>query len=107
MAICLEYQAVYYDQARIRRAWWATLCASLLLLFMLGLKVWIKIESTSVGYDLAAQRARAVQIDMQRRELELQLSVLMRSDELGRRAHERLGLGALDSKQARKIVYGG
>ena len=104
MAICLEYQAVYCERARVLNLWWVTLAASLLLLFSLGLKVWIKIESTSVGYRLANERETALALDMERRDLELQLSLLMRRDELAKRAHAALGLQALNPKQARRVV---
>ena len=105
MAICLEYQAVYCERARVLNLWWVTLAASLLLLFSLGLKVWIKIESTAVGYRLAKERETAQLLDMERRDLELQYSVLMRRDDLAKRAHDSLGLQALSPKQARRVVY--
>ncbi|NLF24800.1 MAG: hypothetical protein GX589_03980 [Deltaproteobacteria bacterium] len=104
MAICLEYQAVYCERARVLNLWWVTLDASLLLLFALGLKVWIKIESTSLGYRLAKEREMALTLDMERRDLELQLSLLMRRDELAKRAHTVLGLQSLNPKQARRVV---
>ena len=41
---------------------------------------------------------------MQRRELELELSVLMRPDNLTRAAEKRLGLVAMNPAQMRRIV---
>lgn len=105
MAICLEYQAVYCERARVLNLWWFTLAASVFLLCALGLKIWIKIESTAVGYRLAKERETAQLLDMERRDLELQRSVLMRRDDLVKRAHASLGLHVLSPKQARRVVY--
>ena len=107
MAVCLEYQAIYCERRAALNVWWLTLSACVLLLLALGLKVWIKIEATAVGYELAAERSRAVALDMERREAELQLSVLMRHDRLAEQARARLQLGALSPKQARRVRVGG
>ena len=104
MAICLEYQSVYCHKTSLVSTWTLTFFATLLLLFALSFKVWIKVESTSRGYELAKEQERAMQMDMQRRDLELQLSVLMRPDHLARRAHTVLGLNALNPRQAVKVV---
>lgn len=104
MAVCLEYQAVYYKR-REAVSFRLQVVATVLLLAALAVKVWIKIESTDLGYQVARERQKTVALDMERRELELQVSVLSRADSLRSMAQKRLGLGPLNPKQARKIVY--
>ncbi len=82
-----------------------SLAAALLLLLALSFKIWIGIRITSLGYELAEENGRAVAYDMERRDYELQRSILLRPDNLERRAREALGLRKLDPKQARKIAY--
>ena len=105
LQLCLNYQPVYCDQEEKMGSWSLTLGASLLLFAVLAFKIWIGIKITSLGYELAEERERAVAHDMERREFELQLSVLLRPDNLEQRAREILGLQTLNPKQARKIVY--
>lgn len=104
MAVCLEYQAVYSRKANVAVSVRAQLIAAVLLLAALSSKVWIKIESTDIGYRLAKERQVTIDLDMQRRELELARSVLMRPDNLTKVAKTRLGLGLLRPEQARRIV---
>ncbi len=103
MAVCLDYQAVYYRREEEKISWRmkVLLCGS--LLFALSFRIWLKIESTDLGYQLAHERAQSVELDMQRREKELELSLLLRPDNLSRRAHNEIGLTALRPSQARKI----
>ena len=103
MAVCLDYQTIYYRRqpAFISVRWQILAC--LLLLTALAGKVWIRIESTDYGYRLAKERQRTVALDMERRELELQLSVLLRPDNLAAQAKKRLGLVALNPKQTWKV----
>ncbi|MBX7138609.1 MAG: hypothetical protein K1X83_11565 [Oligoflexia bacterium] len=103
MAICLDYQSVYCDRTRSTASLKFQIFAASMLLFALALKVWVKIERTDLGYDLAREKERTVQLDMKRRELELQLSVLTRPDTLTKEASKQLGLQAFDSKRARRI----
>lgn len=105
MALCLDYQSVYHQKRERVGSWSYTLLAALLLLSVLSFKIWIGIQTTAVGYELAEQQERTIALDMERRESELQLSILKRPDNLARRAQQVLGLQALDPKQARKIVY--
>ena len=104
MSVCLDYQAVNY---RIKKplavSFRFQLIAALLLLSVLVFRVWLRIESTNLGYILAKEKQTTVALDMQRRELELQLSVLERSDNLAKRANTKLGLTMLNPNQARKI----
>jgi hypothetical protein len=68
-------------------------------------KIWTQSEATQVGYELASARKYAIELDMQRRELELHRSFLLRPDILREAASARLGLGNLNPKQAVKIQY--
>ena len=105
MAVCLEYQSVYCSsRERASSLKGQIICATLLLLALLS-KVWIKVESTDIGYQVARERQRTISLDMERRELELQLSVLLRADNLTTAAQKRLGLGTLNPRQARRIQY--
>lgn len=105
MAVCLDYQSVYYSRRSFVLSVRLQIIAAALLLLVLVCKVWIKIETTNLGYQLAEQRQQTVEYDMQRRELSLQLSVLMRPDNLAQLAHEKLGLESLNTARARKIRY--
>lgn len=104
MAVCLEYQAIHSRRNEALTSLRLQVCTALLLLCALVAKVWVKLEATDLGYELAREKHRAVELDMERRELELQVSLLVRPDSLSRLADERLGLRALDPQQARKIT---
>lgn len=106
MSVCLDYQAVKYKVKKpIVVSFRMQFFAALFLLAVLVLKVWIRIENTNLGYVLAKEKQNTVDFDMQRRELELQLSVLERTDNLTHRAKKQLGLAALNPAQAKKIFY--
>jgi len=105
MAVCLEYQAVYCSRKDHAVSLRTQIAAALFLLIVLCSKVWVKVESVDLGYQLARERNTAVALDMERRELELQLSVLLRADNLAHRAAARLGLQPLNGRQAVKIRY--
>ena len=62
------------------------------------LRVWIKLEKTDLGYRLARERNYTVKLDMERRELEMKLSVAKRPDVLKARAAQ-LGLHEPDRSQ--------
>ncbi|RIL10301.1 MAG: hypothetical protein DCC75_04640 [Proteobacteria bacterium] len=105
MAVCLDYQQVYYRRRVKVVPLKYQIFAALALLLALSVKVWIKTNITDMGYQLAKERQHMIDLDMQRRELELKLSVVTRPDELSRLAKQRLGLQALNPKQARKLSY--
>lgn len=104
MAVCLEYQQVYFDKKHLRVSTRVQILAALLLLSALAGKVWLKINTTEIGYRLAAERQKTIELDMKRRELELQLAVLKRPDMLSQAAKQRLGLAAVSPQQARRLV---
>ena len=100
MAASLQYQSVYVG-SRIQAVSikWHVI-SGLTLLAALVIRVSVKLENTSVGYELAKERRRTIDLDMQRRELGLQLSVLTRPDALAKRAKEKLGLRDLGAVQS-------
>ena len=82
MAVCLQYQSVYVKREAAVVSIRAQVAAAVALLVVLGARVWVKLEATDAGYQLARERSKTVELDMERRELELQRSVLLRPDSL-------------------------
>jgi len=105
MSVCLDYQSVYQRRGAVRVSVRSQVIAALFLLVVLAFKVWVRIECTNLGYVVAKEKQLTMNLDMERRELELQLSVLKRADTLAKKAHSKLGLVALDSRQAKKFTY--
>jgi len=105
MAVCLEYQSVYMRRERAAISVRTQIVAAALLLLTLGFKVWVKLESIDYGYQLAKAREVSVTLDMERRELELQRSVLLRPDALSRVAAQKLGLRQVDPRHALRLSY--
>jgi hypothetical protein len=105
MTVCLQYQSVYVrrDDAAVSKK--LQLLVACCLLCALVARVWVKLESTDVGYQLARERQKTVALDMERRELELQLSVLKRPDALAKSARAMVGLGEHLPGQTIKISY--
>ena len=92
MAVCLEYQSV----ATVARSEGISLRVQVgvvaLLAVALAVRVWVKHECTDLGYSLADEKGQTVTLDMKRRELELQHSVLMKRETLDGAARQRLKL---------------
>lgn len=103
MAMCLDYQMVYAPRKKIVQYLRLQMIAAFTLLCVLVGKVWIKIEQTEIGYELGKVHNQWLSLDMERRELELQLSVMMRHDSLARTARTRLGLEPFNQKQVWKL----
>lgn len=104
MSVCLQYQPVVaVADLKVSVRW--QLCVATLLLLTLIAKVWIKVETTRVGYELADQRQLAIELDMKQRELELHRSYLLRPDNLYKTASAKLGLVKLQPQQAKKVIY--
>jgi|LakMenEpi03Aug12_release.lakeMendotaPanAssembly.Ray.scaffolds.fasta_scaffold3163783_1 hypothetical protein len=104
MAIALDYQTVYIRRQpkKVSIAW--HLWGGIALFFALVTKIWITVECTEEGYKVAKLRQEAVMLDMERRELELHQSVLLKPDNLVMRS-KKLGLKELNPGQAKRIVY--
>jgi hypothetical protein len=81
------------------------LVGAVVLLALLGVRVWAKLEATDLGYSLARERQKTVALDMERRELELQRSVLMRPDSLSKAARDKVGLAEHSLEQTLKVTY--
>lgn len=105
MAVCLQYQSVYVKREAMRVSGKLQLVGAVVLLALLGMKVWAKLEATDLGYSLARERQKTVALDMERRELELQRSVLMRPDTLSKTARDKVGLAEHSLEQTVKVVY--
>lgn len=103
MAICLDYQSVYCDKRTFSSSAKFHLVAAGILLVALSFKVWMKVETIELGYQLARERERIVQYDMEKRDLELQLSILTRPDNLRKLAEARLALKPLKLDQSLRI----
>jgi len=103
MAVCLDYQAVYKSKRGVLVSLPVQLTAAVLLLMALSFKIWVKYETTGLGYELAKQRQITVARDMERRELELHLSILQRPDRLASTATHRLGLQPYSSSRFKRL----
>lgn len=104
MAICLDYQLVAYrkkDKSLLASHFFA----GALLLSALCLKVWSQVVITDLGYEISRERTKSVELDMNKRELELQLSFIKRPDKISHEAKTRLGLGPVSGGHALRIRY--
>lgn len=106
MAVALYHQSIYAPRGTIRVSVKAQIAVAILLLVALALRVFIRVQITDVGYDLAHERQRALQIDMEKQETKLKLSFLLRGDNLSEAASEQLGLRPLEPARARRVSIG-
>ncbi len=60
-------------------------------------------SATDLGYQLAETRAMTKELDMLKREYELQRSVLVRPDYLAGAAKARLGMGSLSPDRVKRV----
>jgi hypothetical protein len=105
MAVCLQYQSVYVKREAAVVSLRVQVVAAIALLLVLGARVWVKLEATDVGYQLARERSRTIELDMQRRELELQRSVLLRPDSLSAAARQMARLDEHSAERTLRITY--
>jgi hypothetical protein len=91
MAVCLEYQSVYRSRKRSAHSLRFPLIAAFLLIIALSCRITLKLQATEFGYQLAYERKRALELNMQHRELLLERSILLRPDNLSKKA-AKLGL---------------
>lgn len=103
MAVCLDYQSVIPRRAEVAVSYRMHICAAVALLLALSVRIWVKLEITDLGYNLAQAQQQAVRLDMERRELELQRAILFRPAALALAAQTRLGLLPLNPAQAIKV----
>lgn len=95
MALAVRYQVV---RERQQGTVWSHFFAASLLLLALGWRVHVHLAMTEVRYELAEEQRRTVRLDMERRELELQRSILVSPASLRRSA---LGLGLVEGDPRR------
>ncbi len=107
MSVCLEYQSVFYDRSNFQVSLRVKLFAACIILCALLFRVWIKVNVTDFGYEIARERERAVALDMELRDLKLQESILFQSDNLKKLASQRLGLAPVQPGQVERIYPGG
>jgi hypothetical protein len=105
MAVCLQYQSVYVKREAAVVSLRVQVAAAVALLLVLGARVWMKLEATDLGYQLASERSKTVELDMQRRELELQRSVLLRPDSLTISARKMARLEDHTSERSFRVSY--
>lgn len=103
MAVCLEYQTIYYRRERASHNLRLQLIAALVLLLALGLKVWVRISITDRGYELGRQRDQTKVLERQKADLLLQLEYVTRPDEIRREARRRVGLIRATPEQMIKL----
>jgi predicted flavoprotein YhiN len=105
MAVCLQYQSVYVKREAAVVSLRVQIVAAVALLVVLGARVWVKLEATDLGYQLARERSRTIELDMERRELELQRSVLLRPDSLSASARKMSHLEEHMAERSFRISY--
>lgn len=105
MAVCLQYQSVYVKRESTAVSVRVQVLAACALLMVLGARVWMKLEATDLGYQLARERSKTVELDMERRELELQRSVLLRPDSLSKSARQMAQLQEHSPRNTIRLAY--
>ena len=105
MAVCLQYQSVYVKRGQAVVSIRVQVAAAVALLLVLGMRVWVKLEATDIGYQVAQQRGRTVSLDMERRELELERAILLRPYTLSSAARRMGGLHDMNSERTLRVVY--
>ncbi len=105
MAVCLQYQSVYVRREAKAVSAKVQVLAGIAILAVFGARVWAKLEATDLGYQLGQARQLTVDLDMERRELELQRSVLLRPDSLARSGREMAGLSDHNPGKTIRLSY--
>lgn len=105
MALSLEYDTAVFPNsiATLRIPMRVQIGAGLILILALLVKVWIRIETTDYGYQLASERQSMIELDRQERALTFALTSLTQPDQL-RAAAEPLGLRPTDPSQVWKLA---
>jgi hypothetical protein len=92
MAVCLEYQSVLAKPKQEHLPIKVQVAVVVILAVALASRIWVKHECTDLGYKLAEEKEFTIALDLKRRELELEHSVLLRRDSLENQANSRLKL---------------
>jgi hypothetical protein len=88
MAVCLQYQSVYVRRESKAVSARVQILAAVVLLGVLGARVWVKLEATDLGYQMAHER-----------------SVLLRPDSLAKSAREMAQLSEHSPGRTLKVSY--
>lgn len=105
MGYSLDYQSVYRCRQVAVSNWLCSVITGLLLFVALSLKVGVSLKTTKMGYALAKEQNRTIELDMERRALELQRAVISNKMLLARRAQEELGLVPFSPQRIVKLTY--
>jgi cell division protein FtsL len=74
-----------------------------LILASLGVKVWLRLETTDLGYRLAKARQEMVELDQEKRRLNFELTEGLSSSRLKEIAEKRLGLQVTETKRVWRL----
>jgi hypothetical protein len=104
MALSLEYDTAMLPTqlSSFKISTRVQLGAGLLLIAALLVKVWLRIEITDYGYELARQRQQMIELDRAERSLHFDLSSLTKRDNLESLARP-LGLRPTEPSQVWKV----
>lgn len=92
MAVCLDYQSVLAKPKQEYLPLRVQVAVISILAMALASRIWVKHECTDLGYKLAQEKEFTIALDLKRRELELEHSVLLRRETLESQANLRLNL---------------
>ena len=99
------FEGYYIEEDKIGIRWGLTLSSAVILFMVFLFRITVRLEVVNAGYELGKQRKRLLALDMKRRDLELQRSVLYRPEVLEKRAEEELGLTFQAFERVRKVAY--
>lgn len=99
----LENQNVFIQEKARSSAISFPYITCVVLLSLLVARVWMKVETTRLGYRLGELREKHTALSLDRQELELQFSVVKKPNSLYTLAHERLGMVSPVKDQVLKI----
>lgn len=100
MAVCLDYQSVYVKNVKVQ-SHKLLILSSLFLMFVLIFHVWIRAQKVTLGYQIAQAQNKTLEYATIKKDLQMQLSVVKRYDNLMGLAKSRLGL---DPEVASEVI---
>ena len=103
MAISIDYLDSLARKQPLTISVQLQILITLLTVSLIIFKIWCRFESIDYGYRIAEERKKSVALDMERRELELHLSVLLAPNNLGKEATKRIGLVNPNNSQLWRI----
>ncbi len=104
MAVCLDYQSVYVKNVKTVSNK-LTILASFFLMSVLIFHVWIRSEKVSLGYNIATAQNKTAEYSTIKKDLEMQLSVIGRYDNLMNLSQKRLGFSQESKSKIFTLEY--